>query len=295
MTDDQKGQEEKVEGQPLVEMPATDQPVEVSAQPTEEARPAESEGELPKEVSERTRKEFEKLKEHNRQLAEKLKSVEQPKPQRRSALDMFAPQEQQVAAQQPPVFNPQFGPQVAAQPQPEEIKPIVPDENGYVDIQAVNQAISRINEMTRKVEVQAKTAEQKAMEAVDKVSKYEHTDKTLKTYAKHPYLDPNGDQFDDKFSDLVTKELLFQMYSGGKQDYLAAADAVQAKYYDPTRRVEQPDPRVEKAKENVSKRDQITPPSTGAKSVEPDQEELVRASRSGDRNALYQRLVKSGY
>jgi len=292
MKDDQKGQEKMVEGQQPVEMPATNKPVEVSAPPTDKARPAEPEG-LPEEVSERTRKEFEKLKEHNKQLAEKLKSLEAPQQKKRSALDIFAPQEQQAAIPQPMPFNQPFGPQTVVKQQVDEIKPVEPDENGYIDINTLNQTIQKVNEVSRKIEERAKTAEQKALEAVDKVSKYEHTDKTLKTYAAHPYLDPNGDKFDEKFSDLVTKELLFQMYSGGRQDYLAAANVVKEKYYDPTKKQEEVD---ESKKETVSKRDQIVPPSGGGNvSRAPDQEVLIRASRSGDRSALYQRLKQSGY
>lgn len=280
MNDIQQGQDEG-QGTAPVEMPATDQPAEVSAPPATEARPAEVEGTLPEGVSERTRLEFEKLKAHNKEMAEKLKSLEQPKAPKRSALDMFAPQGQPVQVPQP----------MPVQAAVEEIKPVVPDENGYVDINSLNQTIAQVNERSRKVEEAAKTAQQKALEAVDRVSKYEHTDKTLKTYAAHPYLDPNGDKFDEKFSDLVTKELLFQMYSGGQQDYLAAANAVKAKYYDPTANVVKPD---SENKENVTKRDQISPP-TGTKQQEVNQDQLVAKSRAGDRNAIYQRLQNSKY
>lgn len=279
MNDIQQGQNEG-QGKEPVEMPATDQPVEVSTPPVEEARPAEPTGELPEGVTERTRSEFEKLKAHNKEMAEKLKSLEQPKAPRHSAFDMFTPQGQQVQVPQPMVV----------QPPVEEIKPVVPDENGYVDINSLNQTIAQVNERNRRAEIQAKTAEQKASEAIDRVSKYEHTDKTLKTYAQHPYLDPNGDKFDEKFSELVTKELLFQMYSGGQQDYLAAANAVKQKYYDPTTNVV----KAETENKNITKRDQVSPP-TGAKQPEVNQDSLVAKSRAGDRNAIYQRLQNSKY
>lgn len=296
MDDIQQGQVEG-QGKEPVEMPATNKPVEVSAPPVEEARPAEATGELPKEVSERTRQEFEKLKAHNKEMAEKLKSLEKPPVQRRSALDIFAPQEQQAAIPQPMPFNQPFGPQTVVKQQVDEIKPVEPDENGYIDINTLNQTIAQVNERSRRVEEISKTAEQRALEAVDKVSKYEHTEKTLKTYAKHPYLDPNGDKFDEKFSDLVTKELLFRMYSGGSQDYLEAADAVKQKYYDPTTaNTAQPSVDTDEKKETIAKRDQITTPTGGNKgNRQIDQGELVRASRSGDRNAVYQRLKQSGY
>lgn len=279
MNDIQQGQNEG-QGKEPVEMPATNKPVEVSAPPVEEARPAEPTGELPKEVSERTRLEFEKLKAHNKEMAEKLKSLEKPQAPRRSAFDMFTPQVPQVQVPQP----------MPVQAAVEEIKPVVPDENGYVDINTLNQTIAQVNKLSRSAEEKAKTAEQKALEAVDRVSKYEHTDKTLKTYAAHPYLDPNGDKFDEKFSDLVTKELLFQMYSGGQQDYLAAANAVKAKYYDPTAVA----PSVPE-KKDVTKRDQISPPTGTKVEKDVDQVRLVSESYRGNRDAIYQRLKNSKY
>lgn len=283
MNDIQQGQNDG-QGKEPVEMPATDKPVEVSTPPVEEARTAEPTGELPKEVTERTRLEFEKLKAHNKEMAEKLKSLEKPPAPKHSAFDMFVPQGQPV----------QVPPQQPVQAAVEEIKPVVPDENGYVDINALNQTIAKVNEVNRRAEIQAKTAEQKASEAIDRVSKYEHTDKTLKTYAQHPYLDPNGDKFDEKFSDLVTKELLFQMYSGGSQDYLAAANAVKTKYYDPT--VTQAPAKADEEKQaNIAKRDQVSPP-TGTKVVTShDQDNLVAESRRGNRDAIYQRLKGSGF
>jgi len=292
MNDIQQEQNEG-QGKAPVEMLATDKPVEVSAPPTEEARPAETEGTLPEGVAERTRQEFDKLKVHNKAMAEKLKVLEGIQPKRRSALDMFAPQEQQVQVPQPTGFSPPLGPQAETKPLVEEIKPVTPDENGYIDIGVLNQTIAQVNERSRGAESRAKTAEQKSNEAIDRVSKYEHTDKTLKTYEKYPSLDPNGDKFDDKFSELVTKELLFQMYSGGKQDYLEAAEAVKTKYYDPTKNIA---PSDTKTQETIAKRDQITEP-TGVGKIDRsvDQETLVQASRAGDRNAVYQRLKQSGF
>jgi hypothetical protein len=281
MNDIQQGQNEG-QGKEPVEMPATDKPVEVSTPPVEEARPAEATGELPEGVTERTRQEFEKLKAHNKEMAEKLKSLEQPQAPWRSAFDMLTPQGQPVQVPQP----------IPVQAAVEEIKPVVPDENGYVDINTLNQTIAQVNERSRRVEERSKTAEQKASEAVDRVSKYEHTDKTLKTYAQHPYLDPNGDKFDQKFSELVSKELLYRMYSGGSQDYLEAANQVKAKYYDPTATTEvKPVPE----KKDVTKRDLVTPP-TGAKvDKDVDQDKLVSESYRGNKDAIYQRLKNSGY
>jgi hypothetical protein len=280
------------EGKQPVELPATEKPVEVSAPPEAEAGPAEAEGKLPEEVKERTREEFEKLKAKNKELADKLTTYEGPKPKKRSALDVFAPQEvQQVPTPQVP---PQFAQQAAPRPQ-EEIKPVVPDENGYIDINVLNQTIAQINERNKRIEQQAALANNSARKAEDRISKYEHTEQTLKTYEKHPYLDPNNvEVFDEKFSDLVTLEIIRQMTQEGVSNYLKAANKVKDEYYDPTKKVQAPPD--EKQKENVAKRDQINAISGVQKGEkEPEQEYLVSESRRGSRDAVYQRLKKSGY
>jgi len=274
------------EGKQPVALPTTEKPAEVSAPPKEEARTAETEGKLPEEVKERTREEFDKLKAKNKELAEKLNAYE-PKPKKRSALDVFAPQE--VATVQPPMFNPR-----PVKP-PEEIKPVVPDENGYIDINVLNQTIAQMNERNRRIEETTRIASNSAKQAEDRISKYEHTDKTLKTYEKHPYLDPNNvDTFDEKFSELTKLEIIRQMTEEGTSDYLKAANKVKDSFYDPTKKPQVPVD--EKQVANVAKRDQINAISGVSKGEkEPEQEYLVSESRRGSRDAVYQRLKKSGY
>ena len=273
------------EGKQPVELPTTEKPVEVSAPPLDEARTAETKGKLPEEVKERTREEFEKLKAKNKELAEKLTAYEGPRQKKRSALDVFAPQEVQLPIPQP---------QVPIKSE-EDIKPVVPDENGYIDINVLNQTISQMNERNRRIEEQANFANNSARKAEDRISKYEHTDKTLKTYEKHPYLDPNRtDIFNEKFSELTKLEIIRQMTEEGVSDYLRAADKVKSEYFDPTK---QPQTPVDsKQVENATKRDQINAISGVSKGEkEPEQEYLVSESRRGSRDAVYQRLKKSGY
>jgi len=286
MINSQQGAEEKDEGKQPVEMPATEKPAEVSAPPKEEASTAETEGKLPEEVKERTREEFEKLKAKNKELAEKLDQYEGGRQKKRSGLDVFAPQEAQPIPPQQAV--PQGIPQ-------EEIKQVVPDEAGYIDVNVLNQTIAQINERNRRIEEQTAIAAQKARMAEDRISKYEHTDKTLKTYEKHPYLDPNNvELFDEKFSEFTKLEIIRQMTEEGTADYLKAANKVKEQYYDPTKK---PQPEVdEKQKQSVAKRDQINAISGVQKGEkEPEQDYLVSESRRGNRDALYQRLKKSGY
>lgn len=276
------------DGQQPVELPPTEETAEVSAPPEEESRPEESVGELPEDAKERTRQEFEKLKAKNRELAEKLAQFESPKPQRRSAFDQFIPQQ---------LVQPQGQPQAVP-----EFQPIVPDENGYVDVEVLNKANQAIIDRMRRLEEQAEIARRKAEEAETKVATYEHTTKTSTVYAQHPYLDPSRDEFDEKFSDLVRKELLDQMVNQGREDYLEAANKVKRDYYDPSQNVPQPAPikeeveKVDPKQVNAQKRNQINALQTKSSQQTPtDYESLVQRSRLGDKNAIYERLKRAGY
>ena len=273
------------DGQQPVELPPTEETAEVSAPPEEESRPEESEGELPEDAKERTRQEFEKLKAKNRELAEKLSQFEVPKPQRRSAFDAFVPQRLVQPQQSQPQAVPEF-------------QPIVPDENGYIDVEVLNKANQAIIDRMRRLEEQAEVARRKAEEAESKVATYEHTTKTSTVYAQHPYLDPNRDEFDEKFSDLVRKELLDQMVNQGREDYLEAANKVKRDYYDPTQKVQSPIPpkeQVDTRQVNAQKRTQINALQTKSSQQTPtDHEDLVQRSRLGDKNAIYERLKRAG-
>lgn len=271
------------EGQQPVALPTTEKPVEVATPPNGEESTTEPEGELPEEVKERTRQEFEKLKAKNKELSEKLNQYEAPKQERRSAFDLFNSNQVQYAPK-------------SVKAEIEEIQDIVPDENGEIDVSVLNRTNKAILNRMQKLEEQAELARKKAELAEEKVSKYEHTEKSTKVYEKHPYLDPTkADQFDQKFSDLVRKELLDQMVNQGKEDYMEAADRVKREYYDPTPKTEKPksDPKQE---EVITKRNQINALQGASKSEGvQDQNDLVQASRMGDKNAIYERLKRSGY
>lgn len=288
MDDTQKAEIED-EGQQPVELPPTEETAEVSAPPEDEARSADPEGELPEDAKERTRQEFEKLKAKNRELSEKLSQFEGPKPQRRSALDTFAPQ--QLVRKQEQKDQSAF-----------EFQPIVPDENGYIDVNVLNQTNQVMLNRLKHLEEQAELARQKAEEAENKVATYEHTSKTSKVYQAHPYLDPTNDSFDEKFSDLVRKELLDQMVNQGREDYLEAANKVKAEYYDPSQKPTPqaaPEPvreQTDTKQANAQKRTQINAMQPKSSQGTPtDHDSLVQRSRLGDKAAIYERLKRSGY
>ena len=256
----------QADGQQLSELPTDNETTNVTTQ-GEESSP---EPELPDEAKERTRQEFEKLKLKNKELAEKLKLYEQPK---RSVFDTFAPKMQPVKQE---IIE-------------EDIPEITPDEEGYLDVSTLNQANRAMINRIKRLEEEARLARQKAELAETKIATYEHTEKSSRVYQKHPHLNPESEQFDEKFSDLVRKELLDQMVNQGREDYLEAAEKVKKEYYNPETITKIDD---SKKKESIDKRSQVaTFQSATQQSNLPD---LVKASRLS-RTALYERLKKSGY
>ena len=245
-----------------------------TAIPTEKKAAEADEPKLPDGVAQRTAAEFEKLKEHNKQLKDKLSAYETPKS---SVLDELTPSETPLPST--PNLN---------QAQVKEIKSRFIDENGYVDVSRLETALNEADD-------RAKQAEAKAQKAEERVTKFEETQQVKVAHSKYPHLNPSDPSFDPKFYDLVKNELIGQMMKG-KQDILEAANKVSGFY--------EPKVDVSKAKEEavseyrtkITKRDQATDTSRVQGTREPNnREELVRKTQEGDRDALYKRLQASGY
>lgn len=188
--------DDTIEGQ--VEEPVNDEPAEVV--PTTED---ESEEGLPDEVSERTRREFEKLKETNRILAEKAAKAE--KYEAKNALDVLG-------------YTPS-----APTPPPVAAPADYIDEQGNVDVRGLNEALARANYTAQQAQ---QIAQQTAAKAEAQAKEYQ----VREAHAKHPWLDPQSDQFDEDAFDLV-KDRLVRNWSEGKDVRLIdVADQVAGKY-----------------------------------------------------------------
>lgn len=181
----------------------------------EELQPSQKPAELPEDASERTKREFEKLKEHNKQLKEKLNTYEKPP----SVLDAYRPSGLQnitpPSAQQFSNLN---------QTQVNQAVASFVDENGYVDVAALNSHLERANAQARAAEQRALVAEQRANRVEDRVSRFEVTQQTERLYQSFPELDPDNSAFDGDAYDLVSKELLDQLVKTGEQDAMKAAN-----------------------------------------------------------------------
>lgn len=272
---DQKGQE-PVEGT-TPDLSTETKPAEETVQ-TQPVQVEDETQELPDGVSERTREQFEKLKKHNLEMSQKLSKYEQgEQEQKRSALDAFQPQIQ--------------APNNLSPGQVEQIAQSFVDQDGYVDVNAINSELQKASEVARQ-------AAERARQAEEKIATYEHTDQTRRTYEKHPQLDPYSPQFDQKFSDLTRLEILRQMTEEGKQDYLAAANRVKRDFYNPEKLQQDAESQKQKEQQKVQdKRQQATSTVTGNRvQIDPqEQASLVQGTIRGDREATYKRLQASGY
>lgn len=244
--------------------------------PTEE-KPAESqEPTLPDQVAERTKEEFEKLKQHNAELKSKLSQYEKPKT---SVLDDLRPSNDAPLPQTPSL----------SQAQVEEIKSSLVDENGYVDV-------ARLDKTLKAAEDRAKRAEDSAAKANERVQRFEENAQIRATHDAFPQVDPNSKTFDPKFYNLVKNEMVGQMLEGKTQDFLQAAKKV-SEFYSPAPNVQKvKEEAVQEFKSKVTKRDNASETGTSRGVSEPtDRDELIRKTQEGDNVALYKRLQASGY
>lgn len=203
--------DQTVEGQ--IEMP-------VEEPGTDEMPASEVEGELPEEASERTRREFEKLKETNRILAEKAAKYE--KFEAKNALeDVFG--------------NINRG--AMPTPQPPSSQDFI-DEQGNVDVRGLNEALARANYTAQQAQA---LAQQTAQLAKKQAEEYQ----IREAHSKHPWMDPTSEQFDEDSYNLV-KDRLVRLWSEGKDTRLVdVADQVATRY----RKVEAPkEPEVSTSK-----------------------------------------------
>jgi hypothetical protein len=203
--EDVGGQQEAPEENQDEEMPTSEQTS------TEEGE----EGALPNEVSERTRKEFEKLKGTNKELSEKLRKYEGEETLGNVFDSLFTPQQKkQVPQQNLSHLN---------EVQVDNIATKFVDDDGTVDINALNQALVQANERAKQAEQQARLARQSVMQ--DREQR-----EVAEAHAKHPWLDPKNPNFDRKGFELVRDRIVRNMVEGKHKPLVSIAEEVMEVY-----------------------------------------------------------------
>jgi len=264
MPEEPKGQNEVVEKK---------QP---EAVPTSKQTQNES-GELPGDVSEMTREQFAKLKEANSRLIEEnrqLKGGSVP-----TVLESLKPRQTQEAD--------------LSQLNQDEIGDVysnLVDENGYVD---QNLLVSELREAKRAREL-ARQADLRARQTQEKLEALEERAQVKQTHSKYPQLDPRSENFDERFYKAVKNEMISQLMNG-QSDFLEAADKVSSWYRSNSNQDEQnKKSEAERKEQQVRKIQATTVGQASGKNAPPIDEDLVRRTQMGDRNALMERLNRIG-
>jgi len=252
----QNGQDIEVKEQTQTEMPAVEQ------------KPAE--GELPQEASERTRQEFEKLKQRNKELAEKLAQHEREATN--SVLDSLTKPVQQI------VDNSNL-----PQGQVENIVQNLTDENGYIDEALLKKTLQDASQTASQAVQAARQAQEVARQAQERINKYEQDENTKKAYMEFPQADPDNENFDPKFIELVKNEMIGQAMNRIKPNFYEACKKWGA-FTQPAQ------PKVEQ----VAAKEQINAGGSNTKQSQ-SRDSMVEGTLKGDYKSIAARLAASGF
>lgn len=206
-TSTEKVGEVKQENQPEP-MPSSEEKQTDVTLPTEDVHTDTEE--LPEDASERTKKNFEKIREENKRLKEQLAQYGD------SVFDAFRPQ--QTAPQPQQVDTSAFG-----NLNPQQVDSITSqfvDEDGMVDINGLNQALSQANQ-------RASAAEAEARRTRESLERFEESQQVREAHAVHPWLNPKDPNFDPVRFELVRDRILrVKHYEGQPITLLEAADYI---------------------------------------------------------------------
>jgi hypothetical protein len=242
------------------------------------------EGELPEEVKERTKAEFEKLKEANRLLKQELEAS-RPKPQ--SVLESLRPQGGQVDKKEIATLI-EDNTDLKGSEVEDVIKQLV-DEDNYLDTDKLKKVLADNSRKMSMAEQRAAKAEEVAKMASEKVTKFEETEQMKRVYQEFPTLNPESENFDERFFQLVRNEMIGQLMENGQQDLTAATKKVMDIY-------RPGEAEAKKLEAATTQREQASAGVSAAQGkADLNQEDLVNRTKKGDREAIYARLQASGY
>jgi hypothetical protein len=271
MTDDTKqAKEEPVQATQEPAMPTGEQKtpesatVEGAVQPSAEVTPTTpTEEGLPSDVSERTRREFEKLRDDLRN--ERAKRVETER--------MFGQPNQPT----PPQFFPTQQP----------VTQVYDPNTGLLNEQALND-----------IQLKAQKAEERATKAEQAIANFQIEQQSREAYIAHPELDPKSKEFDEDLNKRTRAFALDSMihpedYSGKSLSFKEAADLAKSNL--PAKKVEEVKKEAAKeAIEQLTPKEQASLQAVGSpaarQGVETPLENLRFKTRKGDQDAIVERL-----
>lgn len=257
-----------------------------SAIPTENetAETKEAEDQLPEDASDRTREQFEKLKKHNEELAERLRQLEEDKKQpdvTESVFDNFRPQD--VVPDVPIPTQTQF-PGLSQKQIAETYEGLV-DKDGYLNADLLKSTLKSLQD-------DARQAKEEARKTREEYKQREENEMVRQAHQEFPYLNPKSKSFDRGFFEAVKNELVSQMMRGEK-DLVAAAKKVSQFYKVPTETKNEESSKKEEQIKQISALGSSTSRGSIKASID-DDAELIMRTRKGDTSALMERLKRAG-
>lgn len=219
---------------------------------------------LPETSNDRTKEQFNKLLQRNKELNEKLKNLE--------TSSKTEPEVPAYTSVYETIKSDPFG--GVTQQESDYI-----DEDGTVDIEKLNKDLKALK-------VSALEARRLAEQAREEVEVRE-------AHMKHPYLDPQSSDFDPNFFELVKDRVIRQRYYENKQTSLKnVADQVLS-FYKPKslalKEKEQVVAEFQKSQQQIVNNAPITS-STGRRQEATNIDDLRERTRKGDKDALLERL-----
>jgi hypothetical protein len=289
-------QDEQPKEEPVVEeTPEEESPKEEIVEEVEEKEEVvEEKLEEKPDSKKRTQEQFEKLKNSNNKLKEALE-VEKKK----NILDSLIPETPQPNIPQPTPAATNIIPQAQnypglSQKQINESFTSLVDDQGYVDSGLLIETLNDLKERTKQAEDRATKAEQRSEQSVRDFDSFQRNEIMKEVHAKYPKLDPENEEFDERFWKYVRNEVVDQWMNGRPTDVMGAAQegfdtlyGAEMKKADKIK-LEQ----AETAKKNINA---LGSSQTSQRETYGDHDTLVRATQKGVKGALAERLRKSGY
>lgn len=217
---------------------------------------------LPDEASERTKEQFDKLKESNKELAQKLELLEkvnQPEEPKISALERLRPPSQEVK------------PVIPIEEEPEED---LIDENGYIDEARLKKGLNNSKLKAKDAEERAKQAQQKADEAIRRIEEYEVTNEKKRVHSDFPEIDPYSPKFNPELYDQVSKDMLWNLVNVGSEDFYGSTAKVVSNFRQKNAGVIEQQQTQQKQTEQV--KNEIQEPNRSGSTSQSRREELMR-------------------
>lgn len=196
-------------------------PVEETTTPVPSEIKPENEDSLPEDVTDRTKEQFAKLTEKNRELAAKLELLEkgtQNEEPKLSALERLRGQPQAIAPQVPITEE---------ETEPEES---LADENGYLDEARLKKGLDLSKRKAQEAEERAKKAQESADAAMRRIEEYEVGSEKKRVHSAFPEIDPYSEKFNPKLYDQVSKDMLWNLVNIGKEDFFGTTEKVVSEY-----------------------------------------------------------------